>query len=186
MKPIYVTQKLEDWWIPALCIVDVALTIFLALVIAKYTSVWQAKALRKLPATFQNRTVLQGTMLILLILVASLLGRAILVISVHIIAIIWLASEIEKHPGRRLARQRMEQNIELELPDMISQGAEHRRNSSEQDSQSDELSISGPAMARITEPPPASAQDVPSHIAYKASEGEYQPGVQNGIFLSQI
>lgn len=163
MARTYITQNHEGLVIPMICVIYGALVVFTAFVIAKNISPWREKALRKLPATFQDHTVLRRTTVALLVLVPSLLWPVILAVSIPAIAIAWLASEVQQFRTRRLLHRQTQQVADLERAMCSSRHGEHQQNGSEEGGQPGISSVPGPAMVLVTEPPPVYTPYAPAH-----------------------
>lgn len=157
MAPVFIfsANQTPAWVIPLTCIVYGAFVIFVAFMIAKDISLFREKTLRKLPTIFQNNKALRRTMTALIIIVPSLLWPVIVAITFPIIVVVWLVTEIQKCRERRQARQQTEQDLDLEWGANEPLNGENQQDVTDEDHQTGEPSTANPAMAQVTEPPPA-------------------------------
>lgn len=155
----------EGWLIPTMCTVYGALALFTAFVVAKNNPLWRGKALREVPPTLQDHTILRGTITALVTIVPSLLWPVVLAISIPAIAIIWIAPELRERRGHRLSGSQTERIADLERNNFISRNREHRQNVNEHHSQTGGPSIPSPAVPAVTEPPPVYTPYSPAQTA---------------------
>lgn len=159
MAPVYIpvisTTQTPGWVFPLTCVIYGAFVIFAAFMIAKDISLFRDKTLRKLPVIFQNNTALRRTLTALIILVPSLLWPVIVAITLPIIVVVWLVTEIQKCRGRRQARRQTEEAPDLEPGTIEPLIGENRQDITDENRQTGEPSIANPATAQVTEPPPA-------------------------------
>lgn len=159
MAPVFIISatgtQTPGWVIPLTCVIYGAFVILAAVMIAKDITLFRDKTLRKLPAIFQNNTALRRTMTALIILVPSLLWPVIVAITFPIIVVIWIVTEIQKCRERRQARQQTEQDLDLEWGANEPLNGETQQDVTDEEHQTGEPSIVNPAMAQVTEPPPA-------------------------------
>lgn len=157
MAPVYIisTTQIPVWAIPLTCIIYGAFVIFTAFMIAKDITLFREKTLCKLPAIFQENTTLRRTLTALIIIMPSLLWPVIVAITFPIIVVVWLVTEIQKSRERRQARRQTEQDPDLELGANEPLVGENQQDVTGEDHQTGEPSIASPAMAQVTEPPPA-------------------------------
>ncbi|KAH8756349.1 hypothetical protein F5883DRAFT_526186 [Diaporthe sp. PMI_573] len=154
MARVYImpTHQSPGWLIPTICVVYGLLAIFTAFLVTKNISDFRDKALRRLPARFEDHAFIRGTLTALIIIVPSLLWPMIMAVTLPIIAALWLLAEIRKCRERRLARRQTERAPDLERGVLNPDNGEHRENGIDEGRQMGEPSI---PMVQITEPPPA-------------------------------